>query len=63
MREGIGLLLCIQAVGGGLSALLDGSRSWFLQRYIVPEAVQVPASVVMLGLGLVLLWSAWERNR
>ena len=63
MREAVGILLCIQAVGGGISAVLDGSRSWFIQRYLVPEALQVPVSVVMLAVALALLWSSREKAR
>ena len=62
MREVIGVLLCVQAVGGGISAALDGSRSWFAVRYVVPEPVQLPASAVLLVVALGLLWSTRERS-
>ncbi|GGS53067.1 MULTISPECIES: hypothetical protein [Actinokineospora] len=61
MREVLGILVCVQAVGGGVSAVLDGSRSWFIQRHVVPEALQVPVSVAMLVVGLALLWSSRKR--
>ena len=63
MREIIGVLLCVQAVGGGVSAVLDGSKSWFLQRHLLPDSLQIPASVVLLAIALALLWSARERSR
>lgn len=61
MREAIGIILCIQAVGGGVSAALDGSRSWFAVRYVVPEPLQIPACVVLLVIALAVLWSSRER--
>ncbi|MDQ3405837.1 MAG: hypothetical protein M3548_20990 [Actinomycetota bacterium] len=60
IRELVGILLCVQGVGGGLSKILDGGRSWFAQRHLLPEAAQIPASVVMILLGVALLWSARE---
>lgn len=63
MREFIGIVLCVQAVGGGISAALDGSASWFLQRHLLPESLQIPASVVMLAVALALLWSGHARSR
>lgn len=63
MREVIGILLCVQAIGGGISAVLDGSKSWFLQRHLLPDALQIPASVVLLAIALTLLWSGRERSR
>jgi hypothetical protein len=61
VREAIGIILCIQAVGGGVSAALDGSRSWFAVRYAVPEPLQIPACVVLLVVALAVLWSSRER--
>lgn len=63
MRELVGIVLCVQAVGGGISAALDGSESWFLQRHLLPGPLQIPASVVMLAIALALLWSARARSR
>lgn len=56
-------MLCVQAVGGGISAALDGAESWFLQRRLLPEPLQIPASVVVLAIALALLWSARARSR
>ncbi len=63
MRELLGVLLCVQAVGGGISAALDGSKSWFAVRHVLPEAAQIPASAVLLVIALAVLWSTGERAR
>jgi hypothetical protein len=60
--ELIGIVLVIQGAGGLVTALLDGSRSWFLVRHVLPEELQVPASVVVLLLGLLLLWRNRDRK-
>jgi hypothetical protein len=53
--ETIGIVLCIQGVGGGLNAFLDGNRSWFLVRYVLPDGAQIPVAVVIAVLGAVIL--------
>ena len=58
-----GIVLCIQGVGGGLSALLDGHPSWFLVRRLLPEAVQVPAAVALALLGALLLVAGSRRRQ
>jgi hypothetical protein len=61
--EAIGIVLCIQGVGGGLSAILDGGRSWFLVRYLVPDGGQVAVAVVIALLGgLILLAGSRKRQ-
>jgi hypothetical protein len=55
ITEIIGIVCCIQGVGGGLSAILDGGRSWFLVRYVLPEGLQLPAAVVIALVGVVIL--------
>jgi hypothetical protein len=55
ITETIGVLLCVQGIGGGLSAILDGGRSWFLLRYVLPDGAQVPVAVVIALLGAVIL--------
>jgi hypothetical protein len=55
ITEIIGIVCCIQGVGGGLSAILDGDRSWFLVRYVLPEGLQLPAAVVIALVGVVIL--------
>lgn len=60
--EAIGIVLCIQGAGGGLSALLDGGRSWFLVRYVVPDGAQV-AVAVGIALAGVLVLAAGSRRR
>jgi hypothetical protein len=61
VREAVGIILCIQAIGGGISAALEGSRSWFAVRYVVPQPWQIPACVVLLVVALAVLWSSRER--
>ena len=53
--ETIGIVLCIQGVGGALSSILDGGRSWFLVRHVLPEGAQVPVGIVIALLGAVIL--------
>ncbi|MFC4856672.1 hypothetical protein [Actinophytocola glycyrrhizae] len=53
--EAIGIVLCIQGVGGGLSALLEGGRSWFLVRYVVPGGAQVAVAAVLALVGVLVL--------
>ena len=53
--ETIGIVLCVQGVGGAVSSVLDGGRSWFLLRYVVPDGAQVPVGIVLALLGAVIL--------
>ncbi|HYQ68446.1 hypothetical protein [Actinophytocola sp.] len=53
--ESIGIILCVQGVGGALSALRDSGRGWFLVRYVLPEGAQVPVAVVIALAGAVIL--------
>jgi preprotein translocase subunit SecG len=55
ITELVGVVLCIQGFGGGLSAILDGGRSWFLVRYVLPEGAQIPVAVVIALVGVVML--------
>lgn len=60
--ELVGILLCIQGVGGGLSAILDGHPSWFLVRRLLPEGFQVPVAIAIAVLGALILLMG-SRNR
>lgn len=60
--EALGILLCVQGVGGAATALFDGGRSWFLVRYVVPEGGQVAVGVAIALLGLLVL-AAGARKR
>jgi hypothetical protein len=60
--EAIGIVLCVQGVGGAVSAVLDGGRSWFLVRYIVPDGAQVPVAIGIALLGVLVL-AAGSRKR
>ncbi|MFL6121709.1 hypothetical protein [Actinophytocola sp.] len=53
--ETIGIILCVRGVGGGLSALRDGGRGWFLVRYVLRDGAQVPVAVVVALVGVVIL--------
>jgi hypothetical protein len=53
--EALGIVLCIQGVGGAISAIADGGRSWFLVRYVVPAGGQVAVAVVLALVGLLIL--------
>jgi hypothetical protein len=63
MTELIGILLCIQGVGALVTKIVDGGRSWFLVRHVVPDGMQVVASVVVILLGVILLWRSRDRQR
>ena len=60
--ELVGILFCIQGIGGGLSAILDGHPSWFLVRRLLPEATQLPVAIAIAVLGALILL-AGARNR
>jgi hypothetical protein len=60
--EAIGIVCCIQGVGGAVSSILDGGRSWFLVRYVLPDGAQVPVAVVVALVGAVILL-ANSRNK
>jgi hypothetical protein len=53
--ESVGIILCVQGVGGRLSALRDSGRGWFLVRYVLPDGAQVPVAVVIALVGAVIL--------
>lgn len=55
MTELIGILLVIQGGGALATRILDGSRSWFLVRHVVPYELQLPAAAVVLALGILVL--------
>jgi hypothetical protein len=55
ISELVGIVLCIQGVGGGLSAILDGGRSWFLVRHVLPDGAQIPVAVIIALVGAVIL--------
>jgi hypothetical protein len=63
ITELVGVVLCIQGVGGGLSAVLDGGRSWFLVRHVLPEGAQVPVAVVIALVGAVILATNSRRRK
>lgn len=60
--EAIGIVLCVQGVGGAINAVLDGGRSWFLVRYVVPDGAQVPVAIGIALLGVLVL-AAGSRRR
>ncbi len=60
--EVVGIVFCIQGVGGAISAIADGGRSWFLVRYVVPEGGQVAVAAALTLVGLVIL-AAGARQR
>ena len=61
--EAIGIVLCIQGVGGAISAVLDGGRSWFLVRHVVPDGAQVAVAVGIALLGVLVLAAGSRKRR
>ncbi|GAA1960498.1 hypothetical protein [Amycolatopsis minnesotensis] len=63
MIEAFGILLLVQGVGGFINRLGDGSRSWFVQLYVLPESLHIAASVVMAVLGGLLVLAASGKRK
>jgi hypothetical protein len=61
--ETVGIILCVQGVGGALSALRDTGRGWFLVRYVLPADAQVPVAVAVALAGAVILLANSRRRR
>jgi hypothetical protein len=55
ITEAIGIILCIQGVGGLVSKILDGDKSWFLVRHVVAENLQGPVAVGIALVGVAVL--------
>lgn len=63
MLEILGILMVVQGVGGGITALLDGGPSWFLVHHLsFLDGWELPASVVLAVVGA-LLAARGERAR
>ncbi|MCT2585038.1 hypothetical protein [Actinophytocola gossypii] len=63
VTELVGVLLCIQGIGGGVSAVMHGHPSWFVVRHVLPDGAQLPAAIVIaLVGGLVLLANSRRRQ-
>lgn len=62
LTEIIGILFCIQGIGGAATAMFDGSPSWFLVRHVLPDGLQIPAGIVLALLGAAVL-AAGSRSR
>ena len=66
MLEVLGIVLIVQGAGGLINRLADsGSKGWWLQLHVLPDAMHVPASIVMgvVGVLLVLRSMGAERRR
>jgi hypothetical protein len=66
MLETIGIVLIVQGVGGLVNRLAEsGSKGWWLQLHLLPDALHLPASIAMgvVGVLLVLRSMAGERRR
>jgi hypothetical protein len=66
MLETIGIVLIVQGVGGLINRLAEsGSKGWWLQLHVLPDALHVPASIAMgiVGALLVLQSTVGERRR
>ena len=66
MLETIGIILIVQGVGGLINRLAEsGSKGWWVQLHLLPDALHLPVSVAMavVGVLLVLRTIAGERRR
>lgn len=66
MLETIGIILIVQGVGGLINRLAEsGSKGWWLQLHLLPDALHLPVSVAMgvVGALLVLRSTAARRRR
>lgn len=64
MTSGLGALLVIQGVGGLINQVTNGARSWFVVNYLeVLQGVEIPVSIVILGLALVGIGRIGTRRR
>jgi hypothetical protein len=63
LTETIGIVLCVQGVGGALSALRDSGRGWFLVRYVVADGAQVPVGIAVAAVGAVILLANARKKR
>jgi len=55
ITETIGIILCIQGVGGLVSKILGWDKSWFLVRHVVAENLQGPVAVGIALVGVAVL--------
>lgn len=62
ITEAIGIILCIQGVGGLVSKIMDGGPSWFLVRHVVSDNLQGPVAVGIALVGVAVL-TAGSRSR
>jgi hypothetical protein len=62
ITEAIGIILCIQGVGGLVSKIMDGHPSWFLVRHVVSDGLQGPVAVAIALVGVLVL-TAGTRGR
>ncbi len=62
ITEAIGIILCIQGIGGLVSKILDGDKSWFLVRHVVADNLQGPVAVGIALVGVVVV-SVSSRSR
>jgi hypothetical protein len=66
MLEAIGIILIVQGAGGLVNRLAEsGSKGWWVQLHLLPDALHLPVSVAMavVGVLLVLRTIAGERRR
>ena len=66
MLETLGIVLIVQGVGGLLNRLAEsGSKGWWLQLHVLPDALHVPVSIAMgiVGVVLVLRLTVGDRRR
>lgn len=56
MVEALGIVLIVQGVGGLINRLAEsGSKGWWVQLHLLPDALHLPASIAMAGIGMLLV--------
>jgi hypothetical protein len=64
MLETVGIVLIVQGVGGLLNRFAEsGSKGWWLQLHVLPDALHVPVSIAMGIVGVVLVLRSMVGDR
>jgi hypothetical protein len=63
MLETLGIVLIVQGVGGLINRLAESeSKGWWLQLHVLPDGLQIPASIAMGIVGALLVVPSSKRK-